>query len=124
VVSVDRLCFVVAPTFRPSAGKCTLCSGFAYGSWLTYYYAYMLCMSGMIDMMEITTSIIAAIVHVAAPESGWANEYDTCMCDHETSKFDYVGKPVLAPVFPLVVTLVVFFGVAFALDFKLFAVLA
>jgi len=79
----------------------------------------MLCMSGMIDMMEITTSIIVAIVHAAALGSGWANEYDTCMCDHWTSKFDYVGNPVLAPVFPLVGTLVVFFGVAFALDFKI-----
>jgi hypothetical protein len=96
-------------------GKFTLCSGLAYGFGLTYYYAYMLCMSGMIEMMEIIIRITMAIVQAAAPESGWVNEYDMCMRDHWTSKLDYVGNPVI----PLVFTLVVFFGVAFVLDFRI-----
>jgi len=95
--------------------KFTLCSGFAYGFWLTYYYAYMLCMSGMVEIMDIITRITMAIARTAAPESGWTNEYDMCMRDHWTSKLDYVGNAA----FPVVLTGFLFFGVAFVLDCRI-----
>jgi len=100
-------------------GKFTFSAGLGYGFWLTYYYAYVLCAGGMVNIVHFITDTILSV----APDG---TNFDECMADtwmgNHGAGFGWF-KPSYFLLSTLVFNLVFFFGTAFALDCRIVCVL-
>merc|ERR1712054_639526 len=84
-------------------GKFSLASGLGYGSWLTYYYAYVLCAAGMITLVHFITEIVLGSIPQGV-------NFNMCM---EDTWGGFYGQ--LSPAYMWVI----FFGTAMVLDCRI-----